>query len=160
MKLLSSPMTFFWKRVFPAIWLGGVAMFLVVGIYSGAGARNAMFIIQPLIMIAFGVFLFKSLAWDLVDEVYDAGDSLVIRNKGRKHVVPFSEIKNVSVTTFMNPPRITLRLAHRGELGEDVAFMPPRKFSLNPFAKSKVAEDLIERVDRARRGIGADAGFS
>ena len=158
MKLLSSPMTFFWKRVYPTIWLGGVALFLVFGVSSGAGFQDPIFLVVPLIMLAVGTILFKTLVWNLVDAVYDAGDSLVIRNKGRKHVVPLSEIKNVSATMFMNPPRITLRLANPGELGADVRFMLPRRFFLNPFAKSKVAVDLIERVGRARRGIGADAG--
>jgi hypothetical protein len=60
---------------------------------------------------------------------------------------------NVSVTTMVNPPRITLRIANAsgvGPLGSEVTFSPPRPFSLNPFAKIPVAEDLIVRVDRAR----------
>jgi hypothetical protein len=151
MKRISSSMTFVSKRVFPAIWLGVVAIFLVVAVTSGAGARSFIFIIPPLVMIVFGVVLFRRLVWDLVDEVYDCGDSLLVRNRGREYVVPISEIMNVSASMLMNPPRITLRLANPGELGPDVTFMPPRTFSFNPFAKSEVAEDLIERVDRARR---------
>jgi hypothetical protein len=151
MKRISSSMTFVSKRVFPAIWLGMVAIFFVFGISSGAGTESALFIIQPLLMFVFGLVMFKALVWDLVDEVYDCGDSLLIRNRGREYIVPLSEIMNVSSSTFMKPPRITLRLASPGDLGADVTFMPPRKFSFNPFAKSEVAEDLIERVDRARR---------
>ena len=57
---------------------------------------------------------------------------------------------NVSSTTFMNPPRITLRLVTAGKLGNEIAFSPAMEFSLNPFAKCQLAEDLILRVHRAR----------
>ena len=56
---------------------------------------------------------------------------------------------NVSSTTFSNPPRITLRLVKQGKFGKEIAFQPAG-FSLNPFAKNPIAEDLIVRVDDAR----------
>ena len=58
---------------------------------------------------------------------------------------------NVSASTMVNPPRVTLRLVQPGKFGSEVVFSPKTGFTLNPFAKSEVAEDLIERVDRARR---------
>jgi hypothetical protein len=57
---------------------------------------------------------------------------------------------NVSASTNMNPPRITLRLVQPGKFGSELAFSPTMSFTLNPFAKSGVAEDLIVRVDKAR----------
>lgn len=52
---------------------------------------------------------------------------------------------------LLSSPTTFFWLAKPGELGENVSFMPPRKYSLSPFAKSEVAEDLIERVELARR---------
>ena len=95
----------------------------------------------------------KKIVWDLVDEVYDGGDFLVVRNRGREHHIPLTDIMNVSSSTFVSPPRITLKLtgaSASGPLGSDVAFSPDKPFSLDPFAKDPVAEDLIVRVDRAR----------
>jgi hypothetical protein len=52
----------------------------------------------------------------------------------------------------MNPPRITLKLARPGRFGDEVVFLPQKPFSFNVFAKNPIAEDLILRVDAARRG--------
>jgi hypothetical protein len=57
---------------------------------------------------------------------------------------------NVNASTYVNPPRITLRLVTPGRFGNEIAFSPIAGFRLNPFAKNKIAEDLIVRVDRAR----------
>ena len=92
----------------------------------------------------------KKLVWDLADEVYDYGDSLLIKNRGIEENVLLSNIMNVSASTSMNPPRITLRLVTPGQLASEILFCPISPFSLNPFVKNAVAEDLIVRVDNAR----------
>jgi hypothetical protein len=68
------------------------------------------------------------------------------------HVVwlPFSNIMNVSMSTSLNPPRLSLRLVRPRQLGPEIVFSPVRPFSLNPFARNPIAEDLMVRVDRAR----------
>ena len=66
--------------------------------------------------------------------------------------VPLANIMNVSASVAMNPPRITLRLVRPGKFGAEIAFSPVRTFTLNPFARNPVAEDLMLRVDQARRG--------
>jgi hypothetical protein len=92
----------------------------------------------------------KKLFWDLADEVYDCGDSLLIRNRGEEERVSLSNIMNVSISPVMNPPRVTLRLVTPSKFGNEVAFLPIVGFTLNPFAKNQVVEDLIVRVDQAR----------
>jgi hypothetical protein len=57
----------------------------------------------------------------------------------------------VDRSLLTNPPRITLRLARAGRLGSAVAFAPVTPLTLNPFAKNRVVEGLIARVDEARR---------
>ena len=104
-------------------------------------------------MGAFGYFLMKNLVWDLVDEVHDADDFLVIKNRGREHQVPLTDIMNVAPSMNTNPPRVTLKLtgaSSTGPLGAEVAFTPNQTFSFSPFVKCEVAEDLIVRVDRTR----------
>jgi hypothetical protein len=62
---------------------------------------------------------------------------------------------NVSALTQMNPPRVTLRLAVPSVFGPEITFTPARPFTLIPFAKNEIAEDLIVRVDwaRAKRAV-------
>ena len=152
MKLISSRMTGFHKRLFPAIWFGFIAFFVVTALTRGV-ARDGrwMVLLMPCLMAALGFFLMKKIVWDLVDEVYDCGDSLLVRNRGEEERIPLANIMNVSASTHMNPPRITLRLVHPGRLGAEVTFSPQSKLLFIPFAKNPVAEDLIVRVDQARR---------
>ena len=95
----------------------------------------------------------KKLVFDLADQVYDAGQFLLVKKKGIEQRVALSNIKNVNASIMTNPPRITLSLVTPGELGPEISFCPVRPFTLNPFRKNEIAENLIDRVDRARRGM-------
>ncbi len=151
MKKISSKWTQYNKKLFPAIWFGFLAVFLVTSLFDGAAEASIVFVAAPLVMMVFGFFLMKKLVWDLVDEVYDAGDYLLVRNRGKEERINLANVINVNVSTMVNPPRITLRLEKPSRLGPEVAFSPDRALSLNPFAKNQIGEDLILRVDRARR---------
>jgi hypothetical protein len=59
-----------------------------------------------------------------------------------------SDIKNVSYSPFINPPRVTLSLRRPTVFGDQITFSAPVR--LVPFSTSPVINDLIERVDRAR----------
>jgi len=138
---------FFYKKVFPIAWFGFIAVFIL----TAAVRRQSLIILAgPLFMAVFGFFMMKNLLWDLVDEVYDCGDFLLIRNHGDEENVALSNIMNVSATTAVNPPCITLKLVTPGKFGQEIAFSPVTQFTLNPFAKNQIVEDLIVRVDQAR----------
>ena len=87
MRPLSSQMTFFYKRVFPVIWFGFLAMFMaasLIGPLTGGSTSGspAVFLLVPVIMMIAGYFMMKKLVFDLVDEVLDGGHVLVVRNRG------------------------------------------------------------------------------
>ena len=155
MRLISSKMTFFNKRVFPAIWFGFIAVFIGFALFSGAGRNPATLLpvlIAPAIMIVFGYVVMKKLVFDLADEVWDDGDSLVVKNSGQEQRIALSDIKNVSYSPFVNPPRVTLSLRRPTFFGDEITFSAPLR--LVPFSKSPVITDLIERVDQARSKHG------
>jgi hypothetical protein len=149
MERISSTQTFFMKKVFPAFWLGFVALFLVVGGVAGAW-KEPMFVIQPLVMLAIGILLFRKLVWDLVDEVRDGGSFLIVRKGSLEERVPLANVMNVSVSQYTNPRRLTLRLRNAGKFGDEIVFIPKSTFQINPFARNPVAEALIQRIDRLR----------
>ena len=152
MKVISSPTTKFYKYGFPAIWFGFLGVFVVTGIANGALRQSPIFLIVPCIMAVFGFVLFKRMIWVLVDEVKDGGDFLVARRGSEELTVYLSGIVNVSASTNMSPPQVTLRLAQPSKFGNELIFSPAtRGFSLNPFRKNEIVEDLIVRVDNARR---------
>ncbi len=107
-----------------------------------------MVMITSVFMAAIGYFIMKNLVFDLMDEVYDEGSSLLFKNKGKTVRVNLSDIKNVSYTVLINPPRVTLSLRHKTEFGDELTFSPPG--SLIPFKKNKDILELIDRIDRAR----------
>ena len=153
MTKISSKWTLFYKRIFPIFWFGLIAVFLILAIFGGRNKPNPvpMQYVVPAFMLVVGFFLMKKLVWDLVDEVYDCGDSLLVKNRDTEERINLSNVMNVNVSSSTNPPRITLRLVKPCRLGNEIAFSPERQgFSLNPFAKNKIGEDLIVRVDRAR----------
>jgi hypothetical protein len=150
MTRISSGWTFLAKRVFPTFWFGFLALLVFVGFSTGTVAKDVTFLIIPIVMAVFGFFLMRKLVWDLADEVYDCGHALLVRNGGEEDMVSLSNIMNVSVSTYVNPPRISLRLITPGKFGSEISFSPVTGFRLNPFAKNQVAEDLIQRVYQAR----------
>lgn len=152
MKKLSSRSTFFYKRIFPVIWFGFIGLFLFSALYadrrhSNSGADVMLFIV-PVLMTVIGYFIMKNLVFDLIDEVYDEGASLLFKNNGKTVRVNLTDIKNVSYSVMVNPPRVTISLRHKTEFGDELSFSPPG--SLIPFKKNPDITDLINRIDRAR----------
>lgn len=154
MKQISSRQTFWVKRVFPVVWFGILSL-VSTGFLFAAGQDKslvpALALVVPVLMAVFGYFLFRHLIFDLADEVDDEGDALVVRNNGETVRVALADIINVDSTPFINPPRIVLTLRNETQFGRKIAFSPKRPFTFNPFATNPVADDLIDRVDKARR---------
>ncbi|BFI96724.1 MAG: hypothetical protein RSP_22340 [Rhodanobacter sp.] len=151
MEKLSYGGTFFYKVVFPAFWFGFLTLFVAVTFTHAS--KQPIFIIQPLVMMAFGYFLFRKLVWVLADEVRDGGSFLLVRKGSVEVRVPLANMMNVSMGQFRSPKNVTLRLRVPCELGDEIAFIPKRPtFQFNPFARNPIAEDLMRRVDDARRG--------
>jgi hypothetical protein len=150
MRLISSSGTFFYKRVFPAIWFGFIGLFffggLVGAIRDGGGFG---FLLFPLGMAAFGFVIMRFFVWNLVDEVWDDGESLVVKNKGREARIDLLNIININHSSFTNPPSVSLTLRAPCEFGRIVKFSPPRKFL--GFSEHPVVTELVQRLDRKRQ---------
>ena len=99
-------------------------------------------------MTVFGYIIMKKLVFDLIDEVYDEGASLLFKNKGKEVRVNLKDIKNVSYTAMGNPNRVTLSIRHKTAFGDELTFSPPQSWI--PFKKNKDIEELIDRIDKAR----------
>jgi hypothetical protein len=151
-KRISSRNTYFLKRVFPIIWFGILGLFVATAFFS---ARNApppvVVFIVPMVLFAIGYFVMRRLVLDLADEVYDEGDALRVRFGGDEERIALANIINVSYAGLTNPQRITLTLRTPGRFGREVTFSPPRAFFGPLFRTNPLVNELIERVDAARR---------
>ena len=151
MRRISSKWTFFYKRVFPVIFFGFLAVFVGVSLFANSRSNSALdipFLIVPIGIMVVVFFISKKLIFDLVDEVWDDGDSLVVRNGGQEQRIALADIKNVNYSPLISPPRVTLSLRRPTVFGDEVTFCAPVR--MVPLAPSPVINDPIERVDRAR----------
>jgi hypothetical protein len=150
MRRISSLLTFWYKRIFPVLWLGMAAVFVASVLISGhLESESLLFLIIPILIAAFGYFLMRKRTFDLVDEVLDTGDALLVRNSDREERVAFSDIVNVNYSHAMDPPRVTRLLRTPNSFGREITFCPPIR--LVPFSKSPVVDELIAKID-AKRG--------
>lgn len=148
MMRISSGRTWFYKRVFPVFWLGGLALF-AIGAGSTSGFRQPFYFIAPILIAAFGIYFMKKAVWPLLDDVLQGDDYLVIRKGIDDERISLSDVVNVNYKPG-KPALITLRLRQPGRFGDEITFMTVSQYSLNPFAKNPIAEALIAEVDRAR----------
>jgi len=154
MKKISSRNTFWLKKVFPVLWLAFPILFVAIAARGPAFEQMSdswPFFFAPVLAFVIGAFFYWKLIWVLADEVYDGGDFLVVRRGDEEETLPLDQIINVSAPFMSKTPRIILKLAQAGRFGSEIAFTPIAPFTLNPFAKNAVAEDLMVRVDAARR---------
>jgi hypothetical protein len=150
MTLLSSRATFFYKRIFPFIFVGFLVVFLAVPLLRGGGGNlPPEFFIVPIVMLVIFYFIMKKLVFDLVDEVVDQGDTLLVKNGRRQDRIALSDIMNINYMSLSSPPRVTLSLRRPTVFGSEVTFCAPLRFV--PFSSSPQIEQLIKRVDAARR---------
>jgi hypothetical protein len=154
MKRISSGSTAFRKTLLPILWFGILAVSFGTSLWAGALRSHTLLVLPPLLAAVLGFVLMKKLVWDLVDEVYDCGDFLLVRNGGKEDRVFLASIMNINASTMTNPPRVTLRLSVAGKFGNEIVFSPIKPISLNLFARNSIVEDLIVRVDAARRVHG------
>jgi hypothetical protein len=153
-KTISSRNTFFLKRVLPLLVFGVLGVGVAAPLLLSAGRTGALLwplLAPPLVLgIVFYVVL-KRLVLDLADEVVDEGDALRVRFGAEQTRIPLAEIINVSYSGVTNPKRVTLTLRSAGRFGREVSFSPQQRLFSSPFRNNPLVDDLIERVDAARR---------
>jgi hypothetical protein len=150
MSLISSTLTFYYKRVFPLIWIAGCVLIGGLGLYAALSKGSGLFpfvVIMPIIFVL-GIYFMKKYVFDLVDEVWDDGDALVVKNKGQEQRIALADITNVSYAALTSPPRVVLSLRHPTVFGDEVAFCAPVQIMM--MSQSPVIVELIKRVERAR----------
>ncbi len=143
-KQISSPLTPFYKFVFPSIWIGGFG----TGIISRT-TNNDLEWCSFLIAFSMGTALLWWLCMRL-KKVYIENDKLVISNYFKTISVPLSEMQDVKENRFFSPRPAWIYLKSDCVFGSKIMFMPPLRFLLF-FAHPTVEElqkIIMYRVDR------------
>ncbi len=151
---ISSKLTYLFKHAFPVLWFGSLVVCFCIGLAMALLQKRLeettiVMLAAPPIMSIFGYFSMKFLLFDLVDEVWDSGDSLIIRNNGQEVRVSLLDCVNVNYNAMMSTPRVTLLLHQPTIFGGEISFIPP--FRWIPHFMPPIAKELIYRIDAAKR---------
>lgn len=161
MHRLSSRWTAFVKYIFPLMWLGALGVVIVLTLTEPKRPRDLPLPIILALPIAMAV-LFGAVwrRWlTLVDEVWDAGNELVVKQRGMQYHIPISNIldvsTNLSIMSFRGPDRITLTLREPGPLGREISFVPPACWKVLGKC-GPIVDNLLARI--AAHGTTSAAG--
>jgi hypothetical protein len=138
-KVSASP--FGLRNVFPILWFGG-NIFLGIQIFGDPRFSNDagfLFIASAII----GCVVSRVLALRLVDEVYDEGDSLLVRRNKNEQRIYLHQIRKLR----SNRAWITLKTTCAGEIGKNISFVPTAR--LFHFTKHPYFVELKQRVQSA-----------
>jgi hypothetical protein len=110
------------------VWFGFLVLFFLVTVAAkSAGADIPLpLLFGPIAMAGFGYFLMKNLVFDLVDEVWDAGSELLVKNKGRQARIALAEVVNVSYSVMTNPQRVSQSTPPDAGLRDRPRYFSPR----------------------------------
>lgn len=155
MKKISSNWTVFYKYGFPTIWLG--VLLMIFGTSSLAAYHANKFywenLLPMVMMVIVGLVIMKFTIFGLVNEVYDTGNSLLVKTKGQEIKISYVDIVNINQTIMMNPQRATVMLYRSNILlGKQFSFIPVKSKSFfGAFTANKEITELTYKIDEYKR---------
>lgn len=157
MRRISSRLTWWHKKAFPAIWFGFLGLFTIAWLPGVILQRvPAPTLLIPLGMAAFGYVLMRWLIFPLVDEVWIEDNEIIVRNRGQEERFPITNIMNVEASLFTNPEQVVLTLKEPCGFGRKIVFSPPMRWlhiGRHPIAKELIglAHHVDEEEDTQRQ---------
>jgi hypothetical protein len=125
-KLISSKATFFYKFVFPPLWIvfAGVVIFVVHSGLASFHTRGEAKTIRLIVILALAVgTVLISLVYPRLKKVELLADALQISNFSQTIVVPLRDIESVSGSVLMEPELIWIRFRDATEFGAKIVFI-------------------------------------
>ena len=148
-RLLSSRLTFFYKRIFPSAWViafGVGSLFLWTGDCEGTVPLK-WFALSSLI----GGTIFLRWFSARLKTVTLKEDHLVVSDYRSEEPIPLLQIEEVKETRLWNPQLIKLRLVRPGRWGNEIVFIAPVRFQF-VFSDHPLARELRDMIQKKRRG--------
>jgi hypothetical protein len=153
---LSSALTFFWKFVFPVIWVAGIVAVAQSVFFVTPGkppdpdleSLKLTFVLASLVVAP--VFLWFAAG---LKRVRRAGADLLVSNYWRELRIPVAEIKQVRQSWAVMPWRVVIEMRAPTELGQTFAFVPRVRDGFRERARGgrhPVVEEIRAMCDAAR----------
>lgn len=149
MKKISGEMVLI-KKLYPAFVFSIFGISIALGLSGGITKENG-FGLLVLIGASIYTFLsFKRLLWDLADEVFDCGDSLIFLKSGTKTKVMLSDITHVEYNHSHSPERVKVFVNTSNANKYEFVFCPEGKWKLSWRDKNPLVLELIDRIEQSK----------
>ena len=131
MEELSSRLTFFYKFVFPTLWIGVFALVTLLMFVAPEASRSKedvreiRWLFLAVTVVGAALFYWACMR---IKRVFLDRRELVISNYRRTIRVPLRDVERVSASLLMSPELIWLHLRRPTELGSRIVFMPKQRF--------------------------------
>jgi hypothetical protein len=143
---LSSGWTFFYKFVFPAVWIPGFGLGTVLLWLVGFHDRNNASPPPELKFQSLGMW-FVGAAFILwvasgLKRVRIDGQHLFVSNYFREIRLPFSSVIDVRQNRWLTPRQVTIYFRIATELGDRATFIPKARFRIHFWRIDPVVDEL------------------
>jgi len=146
MRKISTSLTWWHKRAFPAIMFGFLGVWTLAVLPAVInGQIPVLFLLAPFGMAIYGYILMRWLVFSLVDEVLIDEESIVVRNNGDEDRFPITNIINARASLFTSPEQIVLTLREPCRFGEKIVFSPELRWRM-PYTPHPFADELMRRA--------------
>lgn len=149
-RLLSSRLTYFYKRVFPVVWIltfSAGTFFLWIYNYEGTSSFKWFVLVC---LLGGSIFL----RWFSVrlKVVSLQGEQIVVSDYRSKETISLRQIEEVTETRIWNPKLIKLRLNRPGRWGDEIVFIAPIRFQFI-FSNHPLVKELRHMIQTTRQGF-------
>ena len=148
-RILSSRITFFYKRIFPAIWIIAFCL-LTLFVWIGSCQTDSSLKWLTLICLTAGsLFLLWFSA--RLKTVKLQGEHLIVSDYCSEEIIPLQQIEEVKETRIWNPKLIKLQLVRSGRWGNEIIFIAPIRFQF-VFSGHPLARELRDMLRNKQQG--------
>ncbi len=148
-RLLSSRLTYFYKKIFPAMWIitfGAFTLFLWIYNYEGTSLFK-WFVLVCLL----GGSIFLRWFSEKLKVVSLQGEQLFVSDYRSEETISLRQIEEVTETRIWNPKLIKLRLNRPGRWGDEIVFIAPIRFQFI-FLNHPLVKELRHMIQTMQRG--------
>ena len=147
MKALSTSMTFFWKFIFPTLWLGGFGLG-TIAIISTEGFGGLHMLLGWFFGFAFIYYLCFRAKRVYIDDNY-----LYLSNYRKQIQVPLENIQYVSENIMLSPRPIFIEFKNETEFGKKIMFIGYTEMFLF-FSPHPAVKEINFRIqNKTERGL-------